>query len=225
MGQVDPVALRRRRPAPRRRPAREAPAPSSGCGGSGSRCPPTASTYARVAVAMPQARCSRLSIGRSARRMRPRAPVDDARDRRPPRTVRPSGARHSMRQLAGPGHRVRVCGAGEHAAAPKLDDAPRRRRRRATVTAVVTSRRAVLGERQAAAMRSASGVTVAERDHAVDRAAGARRDVGRDGDVIAVEQRASRAPGEGDRLHEGAHRLGVGRDELLCRAPSAACGA
>ena len=58
--------------------------------------PSTACTYARVAEAMPQARWSRFSIGRSARRIRLRGP----RTRPitvPGGTTRPSGARQSIR--------------------------------------------------------------------------------------------------------------------------------
>ena len=49
------------------------------------------------AVAMPDARCSRLSIGRSARRIRAREPRSSPTTA-PARTGRPSAARHSIRQ-------------------------------------------------------------------------------------------------------------------------------
>ena len=39
--------------------------------------------------------------------------------------------------------------------------------------------------------------------------------VGRDGHVVLVQRQRVAHAGQGDRLHEGAHGLGIGRDELL----------
>ena len=84
------------------------------------------------------------------------------------------------------------------------------------MTAVVTS----VGPSSASAAAAIRGRVVAHFPSATMRSMAprrARRDVGRDGDVVAVERERVAHVGEGDRLHEGALGLGVGRDELLLR--------
>ena len=86
----------------------------------------------------PLARCSRLSMGRSARRIRASGPPDHPDHRARAGRVCPSAARHSMRQSHGRGHGVGVGRAGQHPAAPELET-PSAWSPGGTVTAVVMS--------------------------------------------------------------------------------------
>src|SRR4051812_26436573 len=71
-----------------------------------------------------------------------------------------------------------------------------------------------------AAIRSTSGSEgkhLSESDHAIDGPAGPASDLRRNGDVIAIEGQGVAHAGQRDRLHEGTHRFGIGRDKLLLR--------
>src|SRR3954452_3017942 len=72
-----------------------------------------------------------------------------------------------------------------------------------------------------AAIRSTSGSEgkhLSESDHAIDGSARPAGGLRRNGDVIAIERQGVAHARKGDRLHEGTHRLGIGRDELLLRS-------
>src|SRR5215208_2964955 len=166
---------------------------------------------------MPDARCSRFSSGRSARRIARSSPLIRPMVA-PARTGSPSSTFHSTAQWHA---RTTAVAYSLPARMPavRYSMTPKPLSAGETVSSLVMSR-SPSSSRARVATRSivdegAKSLPLAERHHAIDSPAGACRNFRRNGNVVPVQGERVTYLGQSDSLHEGAHGLRVRRNELL----------